>query len=204
MSARARGFIADWRPRPATCALLDKVQSILLQYAAQLPLTLRQIFYILVDRHAYDKTEQAYERLGEALGRARRSRLISMSAIRDDGFTELAPTYWDSADDFLRSCLGMSASVRLDRQLGPAPVGAVVRGRRHGAATRAHRRSLWHHGDVVRRFRQSDRQTSGSRLLGRAGDHRPAYRRSRSERGFDADGVVRGHHRFWCRVCGRY
>ena len=38
MSARARGFIADWRPRPATCALLDKVQSILLQYVAQLPL----------------------------------------------------------------------------------------------------------------------------------------------------------------------
>jgi hypothetical protein len=118
MSARARGFIPDWRPRPATCALLDKVQSILLQYAAQLPLTLRQIFYILVGRHAYDKTEQAYERLGEALGKARRARLISMSAIRDDGFTELAPTYWDSADNFMQSCLGMAATVRLDRQLG--------------------------------------------------------------------------------------
>ena len=43
---------------------------------------------------------------------------FTVSAIRDDGFTEVAPPYWDSADQFLKSCLNMAATVRLDRQLG--------------------------------------------------------------------------------------
>ena len=63
---RPRGFITGWTPRPDTCALLDQVRAILREYDAHLPLTLRQIFYRLVGVHDYEKTERAYDRLGEA------------------------------------------------------------------------------------------------------------------------------------------
>jgi hypothetical protein len=74
-----------WNPRPATRLLLEQVAAILDECADYLPLTLRQIFYRLVGVHDYEKTKRAYERLGEALNKARRARLIPMDAIRDDG-----------------------------------------------------------------------------------------------------------------------
>ncbi len=87
---RVRGH-ADWKPRPWTVALLEQVQAVLREYAAYLPLTLRQVFYRLVGAHGYDKTEQAYDRLGEALNRARRAGMIPWEALRDDGFAPVHP-----------------------------------------------------------------------------------------------------------------
>jgi len=49
--------------------------------------TTRQIFYRLVGSLGYEKTEQANERLGEHLSRARRAGVIAWDAIRDDGGT---------------------------------------------------------------------------------------------------------------------
>ncbi|HEX4061251.1 MAG TPA: hypothetical protein VHY58_09555, partial [Streptosporangiaceae bacterium] len=57
-ATRPRGF-AHWSPRPDT---LDLVRGVLEEYAAQLPLTARQIFYRLVGAHGFDKTETAYAR----------------------------------------------------------------------------------------------------------------------------------------------
>ena len=75
-TTRVRG-LAPWQPQRATIDLLDKVQAVLVEYAQYLPLTIRQIFYRLVGAHGYDKTEQAYSRLGEHLNRARRAGLSS-------------------------------------------------------------------------------------------------------------------------------
>lgn len=79
MSKRHRGFIEDYQPRASTIALLERVRVVLAVYAEHLPLTIRQIFYRLVgapgEAGAYEKTEQAYERLGEAIGKARRAGL---------------------------------------------------------------------------------------------------------------------------------
>jgi hypothetical protein len=83
---RVRGF-APWTPRASTEQLLAQVDLVLAEYVDHLPLTLRQIFYRLVGAYAYEKTEQAYERLCEHLNRARRARRISMDVIRDDGGT---------------------------------------------------------------------------------------------------------------------
>ena len=83
---RPRGF-APWSPRPETLELIARVNAVLGEYEDHLPLTLRQIFYRLVGAHGYEKTERAYERLGEHLVRARRAGLVSMEAIRDDGGT---------------------------------------------------------------------------------------------------------------------
>jgi len=109
-----RGF-APWKPQKATTVLLEQVGRVLDEYHAYLPLTVRQIFYRLVGAYDYPKTEQAYERLGDHLNRARRARLIAMSAVRDDGGTIRRPHFWDSKQDFLDSVRASAERFRLDR-----------------------------------------------------------------------------------------
>lgn len=99
-STRVRGF-APWNPRQDTLALVRRVQDILETYRAQLPLTNRQIFYILVGSdEGYPKTENAYARLCEYLNRARRAGMIAFSAIRDDGTQSSGFPGWNSPEGF--------------------------------------------------------------------------------------------------------
>lgn len=114
---RVRGF-APWQPRAETRVLLAMIGTVLEEYAAYLPLTIRQVFYRLVGAHAFPKTEQAYDRLCEAINRARRAGLIAMDAIRDDGGRWERPQVWDSAIDLLNHI--RSYHLRLDRTAGQA------------------------------------------------------------------------------------
>jgi hypothetical protein len=114
---RVRGF-APWTPRASTEQLLAQVDLVLAEYIDHLPLTLRQIFYRLVGAYAYEKTEQAYERLCEHLNRARRARLIPMDIIRDDGGTVITPHSCASAEEFLETVKYQAGQFRLDRTLG--------------------------------------------------------------------------------------
>jgi hypothetical protein len=116
-TTRVRGM-ADWHPQRVSLALLEQVQSVLIEYARYLPLTVRQIFYRMVGAHGYTKTEQAYSRLGECLNRARRSRMIEFSAIRDDGITLAEPLAWDGPKDLVDAFLQQADTFRLDRQHG--------------------------------------------------------------------------------------
>jgi hypothetical protein len=116
MSARPRGFIEHWAPRLGTRELLDRVNHVLAEYADSL--TLRQIFYRLVGAHGYNKTELAYDRLGEVLSKARRARLVPMDAIRDDGFTSAVPSFFRGEDDFVDAVGAAAQNLRLDRQQG--------------------------------------------------------------------------------------
>jgi hypothetical protein len=111
---RPRGFMAGWNPRPASVALIEKTRAVLADYAAQLPLTIRQIFYRLVGADGYEKTEQAYKRLGELLNKARRARLIDMDAIRDDGFTSQLTTFFANAEAFINNAIAWAEELRLD------------------------------------------------------------------------------------------
>lgn len=120
---RPRGF-APWQPRPDTLALLQHVNRVLAEYAEHLPLTCRQIFYCLV-AGGFDKTEPAYARLCEAIGRARRAGLLPFEAIRDDGANRLEPAAYADADDFLDAALRAAEGFRLDRQAGQ-PVRLVL------------------------------------------------------------------------------
>jgi hypothetical protein len=115
--ARARG-LAAWQPRAKSLALLEQVKAVLREYAEHLPLTIRQIFYRLVGAYAYDKTEQAYDRLGEMLNRARRAGLVQFDAIRDDGVDMRAPTAWNDADHLVEAIRNTITNFRLDRQQG--------------------------------------------------------------------------------------
>ena len=113
--SRPRG-LAPWSPTRSSRQLVEGINLVLEEYAAELPLTLRQIFYRLVAIAGYGKTEQAYERLGETVNRARRAGLIPFEAIRDDGIAELVPFAFASAEAFLEGVRRDAEAYRTDRQ----------------------------------------------------------------------------------------
>jgi hypothetical protein len=117
VTTRVRG-LAPWQPHHATRDLLAAVQAVLVEYTRYLPLTVRQVFYRLVGAYGYDKTENAYSRLGEHLNRARRSGLVRFDAIRDDGVTSVVPHFWDGAAHLVGSFTQEVKRFRLDRQIG--------------------------------------------------------------------------------------
>jgi hypothetical protein len=104
-ATRPRG-LASWSPQAHTLNLLRQVNEVLAEYADHLPLTARQIFYRLVGRYGYDKTEAAYNRLLEALNRARRAGYIPWDALRDDGTVSAEPNAWRDPDHFWAAVRG--------------------------------------------------------------------------------------------------
>ncbi|MFE3557290.1 hypothetical protein ACFXKW_20845 [Streptomyces sp. NPDC059193] len=104
---RPRGF-APWRPRDSTLVLVEQIRTVLEEYREHLPMTARQVFYRLVGAYDYPKTEAAYDRLTEHLGRARRARLIPMGAIRDDRPESWGPGGWADMAEFWESVRSMA------------------------------------------------------------------------------------------------
>lgn len=126
---RARGF-APWNPAAATLTIIEQVKEIITEYS--IALTIRQIFYRLVGKYQYEKTERAYDRLGEYLSRARRAGLIKLNAIRDDG--DIVPSIpgWESPGD-LWDTVRILAQHYFRTPAGDSYV-EVGRDRRHGSA----------------------------------------------------------------------
>jgi hypothetical protein len=114
---RPRGY-ADWNPHRKTRALLDQVHGILEEYLDHLPLTVRQIFYRLVATAGYEKTENAYGRLAEALVRARRAKRIPFDSIRDDGIVTITTEQYGGIEDFHDETGRRAKAYRRDRQHG--------------------------------------------------------------------------------------
>lgn len=112
---RPRGFI-DWKPQRRTAVLIEQVQEVLDEYREHLPLTLRQVFYRLVGNYGYDKTEKAYIRLCETMNRARRARMVSFDAIRDDGVTRLDRVGWRDIYDCWSAIKNTANRYTIDRQ----------------------------------------------------------------------------------------
>jgi hypothetical protein len=96
---RAKGY-ALWSPRPHTLELIGNVREVLSEYESLLPLTIRQVFYRLVGVYSYPKDENAYERLCNALGRARRAGMIGFEALRDDGISVMEGRYYAGEEGF--------------------------------------------------------------------------------------------------------
>ncbi|HRO15348.1 MAG TPA: hypothetical protein PLL33_09945, partial [Paracoccus sp. (in: a-proteobacteria)] len=99
-------------------ALVAQVRGVLDEYAAHLPLTVRQVFYRLVGTQGYDKTERAYARLCETVGRARRAGLLPFAAFRDDGGSRHGGDGYASPAAFLRGLRWQAEGFTLDRQHG--------------------------------------------------------------------------------------
>jgi hypothetical protein len=114
---RPKGY-ADWRPRAKTRDLLDQVEDVLAEYEDHLPLTVRQIYYRLIATCGYEKTQNAYDRLGDKLTMARRARLIPFEYIRDDGVTTFKYQWFDGVEHFWNAVGGTIKQYRRDRQTG--------------------------------------------------------------------------------------
>jgi hypothetical protein len=113
-----KGYLDGWNPRGKTLELIGQVNEVLDEYEEHLPLTLRQVFYALVARHGYEKTEAGYKRLSAVLTNARRARVVSMGALRDDGGSvSYAGGYLDKSE-FVRSLKDRARYYYLDRRLG--------------------------------------------------------------------------------------
>jgi hypothetical protein len=110
---RPRGF-APYKPQAKTLAFIDQIKCVTAMYSFSI--TVRQIFYRLIATAEYGKTEQGYNNLCEVVGRARRGGLISMDAIRDDGFTQRVPTFYDDANDFWDTVHRAAKEFHFDRQ----------------------------------------------------------------------------------------
>ncbi len=83
---RPRGF-APWAPRSESLELLIQIQAVLDEYRDFLPLSCRSIFYRLIGRFGFPKTEAAADRAYNVIGRARRAGLIPFESI-SDGWSE--------------------------------------------------------------------------------------------------------------------
>lgn len=114
---RPKGYM-EWNPQPKTVELLGQVKEVLQQYQSFLPMTARQIFYRLVGQFDYDKTELAYSRLCETLVKARRARMISFSAIRDDGTYSSGAGGYPSAKAWWEWTLRDAEAFTRDRMAG--------------------------------------------------------------------------------------
>lgn len=113
---RPRGFIDDWTPRADTASLIANIRTVLAEYRAYLPLTIRQIFYRLVVNTGYEKSELGYKRLCEVSNKARRARMISFDAIRDDGFHRTDFLGYEDESHARRYFAREAKNYRIDRQ----------------------------------------------------------------------------------------
>jgi hypothetical protein len=144
MADRPKGYM-NWNPKQESLDLLATVKAVLREERAELPVTSRYLFYVLVGKHGFPKTENDYGRLCNLLVKARRAQLIPFSAIRDDGANAQGGSfgYDDPADFWQRlqeSGEGYTRYTRLDQELyvelwseGNSPVPMLARAaRRYG------------------------------------------------------------------------
>jgi hypothetical protein len=130
-STRPRGFIDGWVPSStirkdksgtplhshSPAEIVSIVQSIIIDNDAILPLTLRQIFYIMLG-HGYTKSDKSYKRLCEIMNKARRARLVDLDVIRDDGFTVVGEGRWNDEESLIEIFKANAKYAMFERQMG--------------------------------------------------------------------------------------
>lgn len=135
-SAPIRGY-APWHPQHKTQALIADVKEILSSQADYLPLTVRQIYYMLVGSYGYSKTAKFYSSLIDALKRARRAEMIPFEEIRDDSIAAARYLTHRGVGDFWRQTGRRIDQYERDRQAGQEQyVELWCEATWHGPATR--------------------------------------------------------------------
>jgi hypothetical protein len=89
----------------ASLALLEKIDSILVDYEAQgYDLSLRQLYYQLVAANIIPNSERSYKNVGSLVDDARKAGLIDWDVIKDRGREMVQNSHWDNPSDILNSC----------------------------------------------------------------------------------------------------
>ncbi|MEQ4611459.1 hypothetical protein ABMX48_36615 [Streptomyces cavourensis] len=119
---RPRGPQPYWRPKRETIRVLTAVDDILDRYRDHLPVSLRQLFYVLLSDGVLEKIERDYKRMCEYVGMARRSGRIPWDVIRDD--TQIAvdapPSFTGPADFFTAVDLAVDGYASTARRVSPS------------------------------------------------------------------------------------
>lgn len=116
---RSRGPQPNWRPKRETERVLVAVEAMLALYADYLPVTLRQIFYVIQGKGLLAKTQRDYKRMCEYVGMARRSGRIPWESIRDDReIAAEAPPAFAGPERYWRVVNDVALDYRSDRQYG--------------------------------------------------------------------------------------
>lgn len=116
---RPRGPQPDWRPKRETLRVLAAVDVVLDRYRGYLPVSLRQLFYVLFSDGVLEKRERDYKRMCEYVGMARRSGRIGWEMIRDDTQVAVqAPQSFTGPADFWAAVKAAADGYRVDRQAG--------------------------------------------------------------------------------------
>lgn len=116
MPNQIKGYYPQWKPQKKTRILLGQVNEIFEAFVDQLPLTLRQVFYILVANYLYEKTERAYGRLGDHLSMARRAGRIPFEYLRDDSLHGFFGGDYEGEDQFWADIGRRAKGFTLDKQ----------------------------------------------------------------------------------------
>jgi hypothetical protein len=116
------GFIEEWNFYQNNRFLLMAVRAVLDEYAAYLPITLRQLYYRLVAREDLDKTQAEYARLSDVMNIARRlpverCGLITMDCLRDDGGNVEEPFAYHDPNGFVGNMRAWAKRYRIDRTI---------------------------------------------------------------------------------------
>lgn len=117
-SKRFRGA-NPYKPQDPNRIILDHVSDVILPAQADyLPLTVRQIYYLLVAAGVVPKSNTRYADLTRIIARERRAGRIPFDAIRDDGQHTYASELFTSPSHFWDSVHVAADGYRLDRQAG--------------------------------------------------------------------------------------
>ncbi len=94
----------DWNPRPAALAMIAKMNDVLDDYHAQgYVLTLRQLYYQLVQKNIIENSILSYKRIGETVSNARKAGLMDWAMIEDRGRSVVANAHWDSPAQIVKA-----------------------------------------------------------------------------------------------------
>lgn len=121
MSKRPRGYLTDYRPQPATQAIIGVANGLIVSERVVTP---RRVLYVCIERgltntkgKPLDKSKTSYGTVIDALVMARRAGLIRWSDIADTTERE-DPDFYEDPADFRIYLSRLADSYRLDRQLG--------------------------------------------------------------------------------------
>ena len=114
---------APYAPRKKAEGWIDETLIVLKEYAAQLPVTLRQILYRLVAKSLIEKN--ASDSLNDVLSRARRAGMIPWEAIRDDGIISSRPGGFVDEDHARRELVRILSFNGIHADLGQ-PIHQIV------------------------------------------------------------------------------
>jgi hypothetical protein len=99
--------------------VLRDVRSVIEQYQAQLPLAIRQIYYVMLGKFGYPKGRQFERRLSYVINRARRARLIDFDHIRDDTSVVYQEQWYADIDHYYTVELERRKEFKRDRSGQP-------------------------------------------------------------------------------------